>query len=186
VELKKIEQDLFPATSLFTFFSSLDGLLGEERKRHEREIVLEMMREIGANQAIEIFHEPSGKPYITPNLGNVSIAHSNGYFAIAFSKLHSVGVDIQTHSSPLHRAKDYFMNRAEQDLFFECDETALFSIWCAKEAVYKLFNGHIADLREEVSVRSIANETILTVFDEEEIQLFCIQNKTLTIALVSS
>lgn len=183
MKLEKIEQTLFPNTSLWTCFSEQGNIVGADKKERERKVIRLMLCEILSTDSFELVHDPKGKPFLIPNLGNISIAHSDGYFAIAYSSSDIVGVDIQTHHSRLDKAKDYYMNDQEQAALHSCPKPVLFQIWSAKEAIYKLFGGKISNLRDEVTVRVTSKQFPEAEFNDETLKLFCDQNDERTLML---
>ncbi|MBE6629550.1 MAG: 4'-phosphopantetheinyl transferase superfamily protein [Ruminococcaceae bacterium] len=94
---------------------------------------------------------PNGKPYFEGSPVQFSISHTGTLVAVAVSKNHPVGLDIEK-IRPLREkfAARYFSER-EQTEFANSDDpdTTLIRLWTAKEAVGKYHGtGLSGDLRE--------------------------------------
>lgn len=85
---------------------------------------------------VEINHNADGKPLIP--YYNISITHTKGFLAILLSKKHSVGIDIEYVSDRIHRVAHRLL-RADESYTATDD---LLKVWCAKEAIYKLFSAY--------------------------------------------
>jgi 4'-phosphopantetheinyl transferase len=148
---------------------------GVNKRAIEKGGIKLLLEELGYGEA-EIFYKESGQPYFKdePKLF-LSISHAKGWFAVIIGQ-EPVGIDIQTHSSRLKEGQDYFRN--DRELPFAEDEKALHLIWGAKEAFFKLKEGKIADLKEDVSVSSISMDTLVVAFesDKYELKYFLIEN----------
>lgn len=141
---------------------------GVKKKDLEKAGIQSLLQYLGYGE-LEILRKETGQPYFKdrPELF-LSISHAKGWFAISVSS-EPVGIDIQTHSSRLIEGQDYFRNSNE--LAFSTDETALHLIWGAKEAFYKLMEGQIPDLKEEVSVLKISDSVLTIIFESRSYQL---------------
>lgn len=137
---------------------------GVNKRAVEKGGIQTLLRELGY-EGLEIRYKKSGQPYFKdrPELF-LSVSHAKGWFAVSVGS-EPVGIDIQTHSSRLKQGQDYFRN--EQEQVFSEDENALHLIWGAKEAFYKLKEGQIADLKEEVSILEIAQDSLILDFESE-------------------
>ena len=135
---------------------------GISKRTVEKEGVQTLLRELGYN-GLEIGYKESGQPYFKQKQELfLSVSHAKGWFAVSVGP-EPVGVDIQTFSSRLKQGQDYFRNGRE--LPFSEDENALHLIWGAKEAFYKLKEGQIPDLKEDVSLLSISSDTLIVDFE---------------------
>lgn len=155
---------------------------GVNKRAIEKSGIRTLLQELGYGED-EILYKESGQPYFKdkPELF-LSLSHAKGWFAVIIGR-EPVGVDIQTHSSRLKEGQDYFRN--ERELLFAEDEKALHLIWGAKEAFYKLKEGEIADLKEEVSVLNISNEIIVTEFESKrgELKYLLVENAFLVFTI---
>lgn len=141
---------------------------GVNKRAVEKEGIRTLLSELGYNE-FEICYKESGQPFFKqkPELF-LSVSHAKGWFAVSVGP-EPVGVDIQPFSSRLQQGQDYFRNRREFP--FSEDDNALHVIWGVKEAFYKLKEGRIPDLKEEVSVLAISNETVIMDFESHSYTL---------------
>lgn len=136
---------------------------GANKRALEKGGIRYLLKELGMDQS-EIAYRETGQPYLKDNPESfLSVSHAKGWFAVVVGT-QPVGVDIQTHSPRLIQGQDYFRN--ERELPFAEDEQALHLIWGAKEAFYKLMEGQIPDLKEEVSVIAIGDEQLTIHYRE--------------------
>ena len=130
---------------------------GIPKKTLEQEGILRLLQEMNLSEWT-LAHRANGAPYFENNpYLHLSISHSNGWVALIVDEK-PVGIDIQTFSKNIKAGQDYFRN-AREAAFAE-DETALHLIWGAKEAFYKMKQGQIPDLKEEVSIFQIDHDSI--------------------------
>jgi phosphopantetheinyl transferase len=123
------------------------------KKELERIEVLSMLKQLGY-EIQHLFYKESGQPFLGDDYHeNISISHSNGWFAIYLSN-EPVGIDIEVNHPRLLDGKDYFLNDAEMLNFSSLQHLQI--IWGAKEALYKKHEGDFEDLRIEVTTESIS------------------------------
>lgn len=141
---------------------------GVNKRAVEKGGVQILLQQLGYD-GFEIAYKESGQPYFKqkPELF-LSVSHAKGWFAVSVGVV-PVGIDIQPFSSRLKQGQDYFRNQRE--FSFSEDENALRAIWGAKEAFYKLKEGRIPDLKEEVSVLIISNDTLTIDFESNKYTL---------------
>lgn len=141
---------------------------GVNKRLLEKAGIQHLLQELGYDQA-EIGYRETGQPYLKETPGSfLSVSHAKGWFAVMVGT-EPVGIDIQTHSSRLIQGQDYFRN--EREAPFSEDEQALHLIWGAKEAFYKLKEGQIPDLKEEVSITEIGEDQ-LTIDYQQTVHVF--------------
>jgi 4'-phosphopantetheinyl transferase len=135
---------------------------GVEKRFLEQKAIGYLLNKLGYDPK-EVTHKETGQPYLInhPDVF-LSISHAKGWFAICLGS-EPVGVDIQTYSARLIQGQDYFRN--ENEGVFAEDEQALHLIWGAKEAFYKLKEGQIVDLKQEVTILAIDHESIHIDFE---------------------
>lgn len=98
-----------------------------------------------------IHYNESGRPEVEGCI--ISISHTGKYVALALSKNHEIGVDIEQYGSKVMRVIDRFVAPSESLGSEMTCNYALF-LWTVKEAVYKL--GNIGpNLRDEIFVPPI-------------------------------
>ncbi|MGV3612959.1 MAG: 4'-phosphopantetheinyl transferase family protein [Fluviicola sp.] len=138
---------------------------GINKRAVEKGGIQKLLQKLGYD-GLEIGYKQTGQPYLKekPELF-LSLSHAKGWFAVIVGS-ESVGIDIQTVSSRLQQGQDYFRN--EREIQFSEDARALHLIWGAKEAFYKLKEGQIPDLKEEVSLISIGGESLVLEFESEK------------------
>lgn len=141
---------------------------GIHKRAVEKGGVRKLLEELGYGQ-LEVAYKETGQPYFKqkPEIF-LSLSHAKGWFAVSVGS-EPVGVDIQPFSERLKQGQDYFRN--EQEHAFSEDEQALHLMWGAKEAFYKLKEGQIPDLKEEVSLKSILHERLILDFESNEYEL---------------
>lgn len=84
-----------------------------------------------------------GRPYLEDDRWHVSLSHTHGYAAAIVSTNTKVGIDLEALTEPRDwRVVRMFMDEPERALYDSLTgaeaERYFFSVWCAKEAIYKL------------------------------------------------
>jgi 4'-phosphopantetheinyl transferase EntD len=82
-------------------------------------------------------YDDSGKPVIPEKNIELSITHSEHYSAIAVSKTHRLGIDMEEDHRSFIKASKKFLHPSETEWAAGKNEL-LRAIWCAKESIYKL------------------------------------------------
>lgn len=93
----------------------------------------------------------SGAPEVIGSELRISISHSSKWLAMQWSDDDRVGVDVQVIKKGLHRGRKYFVNEREEKSLDLTDENLL-KIWCAKETIYKMFEGDLKSFKESITV----------------------------------
>ncbi|MBC9811928.1 4'-phosphopantetheinyl transferase superfamily protein [Crocinitomicaceae bacterium CZZ-1] len=153
---------------------------GEHKRELEQRGVRTSLLELGFDTSV--LYRESGQPYLEhyPELF-VSISHSKGWFAVYVSS-HPVGIDIEVENPRIKEGASYFVNEQEQS--FVGSLTDLHLIWGAKEAFYKLKEGMIPDLKNEVTLLAIEPGNRLQVeFGEEVYTLYYHRENGVTLVL---
>ncbi|MNJ89062.1 hypothetical protein D3C87_66230 [compost metagenome] len=141
---------------------------GINKRALEKGGIQRLLEELGYDQ-VEVGYRDTGQPYLKGEPDSfLSVSHAKGWFAVMVGT-HPVGVDIQTFSPRLIQGQDYFRN--EREVSFSEDEKALHLIWGAKEAFYKLKEGQIPDLKEEVSLITIEADSLFVEYQETAYEL---------------
>ncbi len=137
---------------------------GENKRELEKQGVRESLLKLGFDTAV--LYRESGQPYLEhyPEFF-VSISHSKGWFAV-YVAVHPVGIDIEVENPRIKEGASYFVNEQEQSFIGNLPDLHL--IWGAKEAFYKLKEGAVSDLKNEVTLTSIEPGNRLQVLFEQE------------------
>lgn len=142
---------------------------GEKKREIERSEVIKKLNELGYHNALS--HKENGQPYLK-DFDNVflSISHSNGLIAI-YIATQAVGIDVEHVRKSMFDGRDYFVNNEEEQL--NLSQETLQLIWGAKEAFYKQLEGQIADLKNDVTLKSyeLESKLINIQYQEQEIAL---------------
>lgn len=138
---------------------------GENKRELEKSGVRESLLELGFNTPV--LYRENGQPYLEyyPEFF-LSVSHSKGWFAV-YVAVQPVGIDIEVENPRIKEGTSYFVNENEQS--FVGDLQALHLIWGAKEAFYKLKEGAISDLKNEVTLISIEPDNRLKVLFEQQL-----------------
>ena len=102
----------------------------------------------------ELVYDLNGKPFLKNGM-HISITHSHHFAAIAISN-HDVGIDIEQQRLKIGKISRKFCS-AEFD-YLQSDKTnfiqKLTTIWCAKEAVFKIENQKGISFKEHLAVKN--------------------------------
>lgn len=152
---------------------------GEKKRELEQKEVQQSILELGFDSNVQ--YKENGQPYLEkhPDLF-LSISHSKGWIAVYIDK-HPVGIDIELENPRILEGTSYFVNKREQ--VFSKNLNTLHLIWGAKEAFYKLKEGQIDDLKNEVTLISHDLKTLQIEFQQQSFCLEYIQENGITIVL---
>lgn len=129
---------------------------GLSKEKIERKAIKDKIQQLFPGAILK--HEVNGAPILlNATYSNLSISHYRGGYALYFSN-ESCGVDIQYFKDTLLKGRDYFVNTEEEEL--DLNKTNLHLIWSAKEAFFKKQKGNISDLKKEVSIKAIFEDSI--------------------------
>ncbi len=106
--------------------------IGNGRNEEIKSSPLLLSKMLGYIETIE--HNKDGKPIIASH--NISITHTKGLLAIILSKKYKVGIDIEYISNRVKKVAKRFLCIDEK----YTNTTELLQVWCAKEAIYKLYS----------------------------------------------
>lgn len=109
-----------------------------------------------------IYKNEFGKPYLTNSSFHLSQTHSYPYVAVIVDTEKNVGIDIEQKKEKLLRIAPRVFSSAELENANQ-DLTKLCILWCAKEALIKLYGEKDLDLAKEIAVDSftLASEGFL-------------------------
>lgn len=122
----------------------------EKRRREHLAWRRIVRRELGAK--VHIDYNDVGAPVVDVENRWISVAHGGESVAVAIADK-PVGVDIESLSRDFDRVAPRYMTPEEMalsdDMRWSC------YVWCAKEAMYKLYGRRGVELRGELRVESI-------------------------------
>lgn len=100
-----------------------------------------------------IVYDVAGKPSIEGVPGYISVSHTKGYAAVAFSRECEVGVDVELMSRDVLSVAGRFMHVESLDLLppVKRNRVALVN-WCAKEALFKITGDLGGNFKDNISV----------------------------------
>lgn len=127
----------------------------EKRRREHLAWRRIVRRELGAK--VHIDYNDVGAPVVDAEGRWISVAHGGESVAVAIADC-PVGIDIESVTRDFDRVAPRYMTEAEQSL--AADENWACFVWCAKEAMYKLYGRRGVELRGELRVESFDCSTM--------------------------
>lgn len=107
-----------------------------------------------------IVYNRNRKPFLADNSYHISITHSYHYTAVLISTQSNVGIDIEKIHPKITHIAEKFINKKElQNIDPEKKIYHLYLHWCAKEALYKMFD------KKDISFK---NNIIIEPFNPED------------------
>jgi 4'-phosphopantetheinyl transferase len=92
------------------------------------------------NEKAYVQYYKNGKPYLKNSGYSISISHKKHLIAIALSKKEHLGLDLEIMSDKILRIQQKFATGYERSFIHHSQIVSyLYIIWCAKEAMYKLY-----------------------------------------------
>ncbi|MEP7129216.1 MAG: 4'-phosphopantetheinyl transferase superfamily protein [Chitinophagales bacterium] len=138
----------------------IDSIRHPQRKLHwlsSRVLLRTMMQ---TDQFIHLENDLNGKPIVRNFPVEISLSHSADLSALLLSRKYKVGIDIEKMDPKVLRIQHKFVNAAEMK--WVVDEKRieqLYAIWCAKEAMYKLYGEKKLDFRQHLFVEEFEYNT---------------------------
>lgn len=128
-----------------------------EIRRAEWLAVRAIMAQLFGDSA-HIVYDDAGKPSIEGVAGYISVSHTKGYAAVAFSRECEVGVDVELLSRDVLPVAGRFMPAESLDVFpsVERNKVALLN-WCAKEALFKITGDLGGNFKDNISVGELGS-----------------------------
>ena len=127
----------------------------EKRRREHLAWRRIVRRELGAK--VHIDYNDVGAPVVDTEGRWISVAHGGESVAVAIADC-PVGVDIESVTRDFDRVAPRYMTEREQSIS-DSDNWACY-VWCAKEAMYKLYGRRGVELRGELVVDSFDAESM--------------------------
>ena len=128
----------------------------EKRRREHLAWRRIVRRELGAK--VHIDYNDVGAPVVDVDDRWISVAHGGECVAVAIAD-EPVGVDIESLDRDFAKVAPRYMTAEELSL--SDDERWACFVWCAKEAMYKLYGRRGVELRGELRVDSFDSETMV-------------------------
>lgn len=125
----------------------------EKRRREHLAWRRIVRRELGAR--VHIDYNDVGAPVVDAEGSWISVAHGGDSVAVAIAD-EPVGVDIESLSRDFDRVAPRYMTSEELSLW--SNEHWACYVWCAKEAMYKLYGRRGVELRGELRIESFDSE----------------------------
>jgi phosphopantetheinyl transferase len=146
----RCDESLEELTAAIPFPQSVLSEAERFRAQHRREewLAVRALFYTVMGRYVPIRYESSGKPCLEE--GYISISHTKGYVAVAYSRSREVAVDIEQYGERVVRVAPRFMNPAEDG---GGDVWSLLLHWSAKETVYKLVGDSAVDFAHSIIVR---------------------------------
>ncbi|MDD3877770.1 MAG: 4'-phosphopantetheinyl transferase superfamily protein [Bacteroidales bacterium] len=107
------------------------------------------------NNAFEVGYDFQGKPYANQKNIFISLSHTNKFSAVIISEGRDVGLDIEKVDERIRRISRKMASEKELNwisLSPDKDIEFLTSLWCSKEALYKLCGQAAVDFEKDVFV----------------------------------
>ena len=127
----------------------------EKRRREHLAWRRIVRRELGAK--VHIDYNDVGAPIVDTADRWISVAHGGESVAVAIADK-PVGVDIESLSRDFDRVAPRYMT--EEEIALSEDRRWACFVWCAKEAMYKLYGRRGVELRGELRVDSFDSESM--------------------------
>ena len=127
----------------------------EKRRREHLAWRRIVRRELGAGAHID--YNDVGAPVVDVEDRWISVAHGGESVAVAIADK-PVGVDIESLDRDFDRVAPRYMTEAE--IALSDDKRWACFVWCAKEAMYKLYGRRGVELRGELMVDSFDSESM--------------------------
>ena len=103
-----------------------------------------------------IIKDEFGKPHIAQRTAHISISHTRHRGAAALSTKAPVGIDIELPGMQIQRVARKFLHASEA--WARGDVEKLTQVWCAKEALYKLYGRRQLAFAEQLRVQEPLGE----------------------------
>lgn len=101
----------------------------------------------------QLVKDEFGKPHAMDGSYHLSVSHSGDYAVAIGSGMHPVGIDIERIGNRIRKIASKFVNEEEEKLIRANDELkALYLIWSAKEAMYKLYGRKALNFKKHLFV----------------------------------
>lgn len=139
--------------SNFEFYQQqFEALRTDKRKREF--LAARIACNILANAEVEVIYDANNKPFLENSSHKISISHAKNTLCVAMHAQHDVGVDIEFATPRMLSLQNRFCNANELAKYAN-NSKALLSIWCAKEALYKVIGSEAVDFSKQLEIVDI-------------------------------
>ncbi len=114
-------------------------------------------------------HNQQGQPYLENGAHQISISHSNRFWAVAASR-EACGIDIELLSRQTEHLAHKYMDSSEMAFCHEAlPQNPTLLCWCIKEALFKKFSRTEVDFKQDLRVtgKGCANELECVAFEQK-------------------
>ena len=165
-EINESEDELYQQLNLSAeeekIFSSLKTAT---RKQHWLSYRMILPFLIHESQLNTISYDEFGKPYLNNGVRHISVSHSGKFSALISSPTHSVGIDIERIEKKIHKICHKFLNEKEiAYLGPNAGINSLYTIWVAKEALFKLHGKRDIRFRDDIYIEPFESSDSGTVY----------------------
>ena len=139
-EIEETYNDLFSKLELNREeINTLDNFKNNRRKLEW--LSIRVLLNTLTNKNNNIVYNGNRKPFLADKSYHISISHSNHYAAVIISAHSNVGIDIEKIQPKITHIAEKFINKTESQHIDPKNKIYhLYIYWCAKEALYKMFD----------------------------------------------
>lgn len=152
-QISIVEQTSFDPVSIALFPEELQyyNTLNHIKRRNEFLGVRHLRNSLKIKRPI--LYLKSGKPYLEGSDSHISISHCHGWISLAAAP-YPIGIDIEAEDRNALKIINRFASEDEKKLCFDTVQNWALELWCAKEAVYKLYDFYGLSFKEEIQIQS--------------------------------
>lgn len=140
-----------------TYYASLKST---QRKKHWLSYRLILPHLLSKDLVSSMHYDVFGKPHLDNGAGHISVAHSGKFAALIFSREQEVGIDIEQPRPRIIQLAGKFLSPREKSYnkpdSLQAERLCL--IWCAKEALYKLYGRKNLSFSTQLEIGSFSYE----------------------------
>jgi 4'-phosphopantetheinyl transferase len=142
--------------SNFEFYQQQFETLRTDKRKREF-LAARIACNILANADVEVNYDANNKPFLQNSSHKISISHAKNTLCVAMHAQHDVGVDIEFATPRMLSLQNRFCNANELAKYAN-NAKALLSIWCAKEALYKVIGSEAVDFSKQLEIVEINDD----------------------------
>jgi len=141
---------LDPPQTDITHFESIPHPRIRKESVASRLILKTLVNECGEEYQ-GLFKNKNGKPFLYKSNLMVSYSHTEDYAAAIVHRTKQVGIDTEHIQEKMYKIAPRFMSDAELESA-KNDLEQICVYWCAKEAMYKLYNVKTVEFRDNLKI----------------------------------